>query len=276
MGRYYEKDVIHAGRGLNPARLFLTHVHYDHCGAVAHLKRVFPGLSVAASGRGAEIMERPNARDLMVRLSRNVVPLIEAMKDVDPELLIRDPFEPFAIDTVVEDGQVISLEEGLSVQVIASPGHTRDMMSYYLPERKILVATEAVGCLGHSGRIVTEFLVDYDGYMKALQRLSVLEIEVLCQGHHFVFVGDDVKRYLERSLAAAEEFKDEVELLLSRSGSVDEVVGLVKALEYDSNTGVKQPEQAYLINLRTRVAHLAERMKREGRLPRQPASPPDP
>lgn len=268
MGRYYERDIIGAGKGLAPTHLFLTHVHYDHCGAVTHLKRVFSRLTVAASGRAAEIIGRPNARNLMERLSRNVVRLIEPMEGVDPALLIRESFEPFGIDRVVEDGQTIFLEDGLSVKVIATPGHTRDMMSYYLPERKILVATEAVGCLGHSNQIVTEFLVDYDGYVKALQRLSALDIEVLCQGHHFVFVGEDVKPYLERSLKAAREFKEAVEgHLLARAGSVDEVVEIVKTREYDTNKGVKQPEQAYLINLRTRVAHLAERMKGEGRLP---------
>jgi hypothetical protein len=33
----------------------------------------------------------------------------------------------------------------------------------------------------------------------------------------------------------------------------------IKAEQYDTNTGIKQPEDAYLINLRAQVEHLAEK-----------------
>ncbi|MCX8109941.1 MAG: hypothetical protein N3D15_01640, partial [Syntrophorhabdaceae bacterium] len=100
-----------------------------------------------------------------------------------------------------------------------------------------------------------------DRYMSSLRRLSGLDIDILCQGHHFVFTGDDVKNHLSQSLESAERFRDDVfKYLKAERGSVDRVVEIVKAKEYDTNPGPKQPEKAYLINLRTRIAHLAERL----------------
>jgi 2-aminobenzoylacetyl-CoA thioesterase len=261
MGKIYENDINKFLSGKTPKTLFLTHVHYDHCGAAAYLKRVFPGMNIAASGRASEIIQRPNAQKLMAELSRNVCGLIDKMGTIDNKFLIRDPFEVFEVDTIIHDGQVVHLDSGVSIHVFSTPGHTRDMMSFYMPEKKILIATEAAGCMGNTGRIITEFLVDYDLYINSLKRLASLDVDIFCQGHHFVFTGEDVKRYFEHSVKAAEDFRINAEYLLkSENGSIDRVVSIIKSEEYDTNPGAKQPEQAYLINLRTRVVHLAEKL----------------
>ncbi len=262
MGRLYEEAIRAAHSAQTPDFLFLSHVHWDHCGATAHLKKAFPGLRVGASRRAHEIIERPNAQALMKELSRNVIPLVSPIPGVDGSKLIADPFEPFDIDIVMEDGLVIDLKNGLTVHVLATPGHTRDLISYYIPERKILFATEAAGLYDQTGQIITEFLVDYDMYLASLRRLAALDVDILCPGHHFVLEGDDVKRFFPLSIAAAQEFRHNVETLLkSEGGSVDRVVQLIKAQQYDTNKGIKQAEGAYLLNLTTRVTHLAEKLR---------------
>ncbi len=262
MGRVYEDAIREVLGGRSPERLFLSHVHWDHCGSTAYLKRVFPGLRIAASQRAAEILKRPNALKLMAELSDDLARFVEAkMGEKYEQVLLREPFEAFRVDMPLTEGDEIHLRGGLTVRVFSSPGHTRDMLSYYIPEKKILIATETTGNLSHSGRIITEFLVDYDGYLNSVRRLSKLDVEVLCQGHHFIFVGEDVKKFFAQSLAEAEAFGRRVEELLdANDGSIERVMDLVKAEEYDTNTGVKQTEKAYLINLRTRVSHLAERL----------------
>ena len=259
-GALYARDIRKVLGLRQPETLFLTHVHYDHSGATAYLKKVFPGMKIAASRKAGDIMKRPNAVDLMARLSANMVRLAEKIEGVDVSLLIREPFEPFVIDMFLEDGQILTIGEDLEVHVLATPGHTSDLLSYYIPAEKILVATEAAGLLWQNGTIGTEFLVDFDQYMESLNRLASLDVRILCQGHHFVITDDDVGKFFEASIKAAHGFRSEVEeLLAANDGSVDRVVALMKAKEYDTNPGVKQPEAAYLLNLRARVAHLAGR-----------------
>ncbi len=261
MGKIYEKDIRVFLLDKQPEFLFLTHVHYDHCGATAYLKKVFPEMKIAASKRASEIVMRPNALKLITDLSANVLRLIDKMDTIENGLLMRDAFEVFVVDSIVHDGQIIHLDDGASVHIFWTPGHTRDMMSYYIPEKKVLIATESAGCMGHTGHIITEFLVDYDAYIRSLKTLSLLDVEVFCQGHHFVFTGEDVKKHFEGSIVAAEVFKNDVERLLTQeSGSIDRVVSIIKSMEYDTNPGTKQPEKAYLINLGMRVAHLSERL----------------
>jgi glyoxylase-like metal-dependent hydrolase (beta-lactamase superfamily II) len=255
LGRAYARDARAVLRDRPPAYLFLTHVHFDHCGAAAVLKQTFPGLTIAASARAAAILARPNALALMARLNQEGRARFANQR---PELIGPEAFEPFAVDLVLADGQEIDLGDGTTLQVLATPGHTWDFLSYWIPERGVLVASEAVGCTDHTGYIVTEFLVDFETYLASVRRLLQLPARVLCQGHTEVFTGPDVRPRLERTLTAALEFREWVERLLDEEQGDEERVAMrVKAGEYDRRPQPKQPEPAYLLNLRARVAHLA-------------------
>jgi len=263
--RLYEEDIRSVLGRREPKYLFLTHSHWDHCGSAGHLKNAFPSLVVCASAGAAAILKRPSARELIANLSEEILAPLSAVPGIDPSRLLAHAFQPFEVDTVLTNGQVVELEEGLTVKVMATPGHTRDQLSYYIPEKRILIATESAGLLERSGRIVSEFLVDYDAYISSIERLAALPAEVLCQGHHYVIVGrDEVERFFARTLDEAERFKDRVyELLDAESGSIERVMEQIKAEQWDVINGPKQPLPAYLLNLRARVSHLAKRKMQE-------------
>lgn len=165
----------------------------------------------------------------MSSLSQHVISLIADLPEIQKEELITEPFEPFNIDIVFNEEQVVNIDDGFSVHIFMTPGHTRDMLSYYIPERKILVATESAGCLGRNGRIVSEFPFDYDAYIETLKRFSALDIEIFCPGHHFVLTGTDVRKFLTDSLRVAKSFKEHVDKLLYREGgSIDKVVDTIQ------------------------------------------------
>lgn len=260
--KLYEADIRSVLGERTPEMLFLTHVHYDHCGATPYLKRIFPEMKIAASRHSAQILARPSAQGLMKSLSQFAIKLVANADDVNAENLIEEPFVPFGVDNPLVGDETIRFGD-VTVQVVFTPGHTRDQLSYYIPERRILIGTEATGCMDRAGRFIPEFLVDFDLYMASLERLAALPIEVLCQGHHFVYVGQgEVKTFLDRSIKAAEDFKEMVLHLLAESGGhIDQVVQQIKHEQYDTNPNVKQPEPAYLLNLRARVTHLADKLK---------------
>lgn len=264
IGPLYVRDIRKVTGEKDPSYLFLTHVHYDHCGAAAYFKKAFPGITICASKRAGEILRRPNAIELMTSLSDNFTRLAEASPDIDTDAILHSPFEPFTIDRIFEREEIFTVDPSLHVQVLFTPGHTRDMLSYYIPERRILIATESAGCRSQTGQIISEFLVDFDAYINSLKRLAALNADIFCQGHHFVYTGSDVAEFFETSLKAALVFRRRVvELLAIEKDSVDRVVERIKEEEYDPNPGPKQPERAYLLNLRTRVAHLADKRDRQ-------------
>lgn len=257
-GPRYAQDLQSILGVRSPETLFITHMHFDHCGASAYLQQRFPGLTIAASARAAEIIRRPGALKLITELNASAA---ATAKQWHPELDLSEGFLPFTVERILADGERLELAPDTHLEVLATPGHTWDFLSYYIPERKILIASEAVGCADTTGYVVTEFLVDFEVYLKSLQRLASLEVEVLCQGHRLVYTGPEVGDYFRRSIQTALEFREGVMAKLrEEKGDVGRVIRRVKAEEYDSRPHPKQPEPAYLINLGVRIKHLAGQM----------------
>lgn len=256
MALEYEKGLQEALGDDEPAYLFITHSHFDHIGCVAHLKKLYPEMTVAASARCQRIVTRPGAIELMTRLSASVTAMFnqsEAARQMLGGQIHEGPFEPFEVEMVLEDGQEVDLG-GLTVRALETPGHTRDCLSYYLPEKRVLAASEAVGIEGSDGYITTDFLIDHDLYLASLEKMAALEVEVVCQAHGAIFTGQDARARVPRAIAAAKEFIAWVRRLLIENNRDEEiVVQLVKKAEYDPKPFPKQPEPTYLINLQNRV-----------------------
>lgn len=251
LGELYRRELVALLGRVQPWMILLTHVHFDHCGAVSHLKKAFPGMKVAASPESAAILKRPNAVRLIRALSENAW---ESVMGIDEALLLQDAFEPFDVDRVVREGDRIEIHGGLTVRVLSTPGHTRDFLSYYIPEKKILVASEAGGCAVNKGYISVDCLTDFDIYVNSLRRLASLDAEILCQGHRYVYTDRDVQAFFERSIRSTLEFKEMVEECWHQeSHDLKRVIARIKALEYDPLPRPKQPELAYLANLEARV-----------------------
>ncbi|MBI5895509.1 MAG: MBL fold metallo-hydrolase, partial [Desulfobacterales bacterium] len=158
-----------------PAYLFLTHAHFDHVGAAGVFKRVWPELQIVGSAQSAQILGRPGAIELITLLNAGSLNLARE-QGFTP--LNEAPFEPVTVDRTATADQHFDLGDGLTVQALAAPGHTRDFTSYWIASRKILVASEAAGNNDGTGAVLPEFLVDIDAYLANITRFAQLDIEV--------------------------------------------------------------------------------------------------
>jgi len=257
LGEIYAKEIKKILGDRQVEYLFLTHAHFDHCGSVSILKKYFPLMKVITSKKAKDILGRPNAIKLIKALNQASE---EVVGDIEIDFASSGEFEPFEIDKTVKDGDILKISNGLSIQIIETPGHTSDCLSYYIQEKKILISSEAAGQPDLTGYIVSDCLLDYDQYFSSMKRLSLLDIEILCPGHLFVYTGNDAKKYLRESMLECERFRKLVELCLDEEdGDLDRVKIRIKKMEYDSNDGPKQPEPAYLLNLEARIKAVAKK-----------------
>jgi glyoxylase-like metal-dependent hydrolase (beta-lactamase superfamily II) len=84
---------------------------------------------------------------------------------------------PAKVDTV-KDGDVMELDGGVRLQVMATPGHSVDSLCYYLEEEGVLFTGDTL--LGSS----TTTVGDLASYRRSLKRLLELpNLKVICPGH---------------------------------------------------------------------------------------------
>ena len=250
----YKKAIKHVLGKRSPAFLFLTHAHWDHVGTAAYLKRIWPEMLIAGSPESSKILLRKGALSQIKSLNEGA---LEVLRSWGVSEIYEGKFEPFTLDVVLEDGKKMEIEKDLTIEVIATPGHTWDSTAYYIREKKILVAGEAAGCDG-----VCEFLVDHEAYVTSMERLSGLDVEILSTAHNFVFTGPDVKTNMVRTIRQVGEYVDRVKgYLKEEKGDLDRVAARIKSAEWDPKPLPKQPLEAYMMSTKTRIKTIRKHME---------------
>ena len=258
-GKIYADGIRQVLGRRNLQYCFLTHSHFDHCGSVSFLKKEFSDLKVVASAKAKKVLGRPNALALIRKLTRANEPLA---KTIGIELVEFQRFEPFEVDVTLKGGEFIKLSPDLTVQVVETPGHTRDCLSYFIPQKKVLLCSEAAGVPDATGYIVSEALVDFDQYYESMSRLSEVEFDVLCLGHRQVLIGQDANDYFRKSMTHCRDFLNLVESsLIEEGGNVQKVLAQIQTIQYDPIQGPKQSEPAYLLNLEAKVKAIQRRLE---------------
>jgi hydroxyacylglutathione hydrolase len=175
---YHPKDV---------RLILLTHVHADHVGSAAELKRL-TGAPVAIHRGDAGYAEAgwhhiPTGRGWMGVSSKWLADRVG----------FQLRFEPFAPDVWLEEGQTLS-DFGLEGYVIHTPGHTQGSVTLALEDGLTLIGDA----------LINMFKVGYPMYWENAEqgresgrKIQKLKPRVIYSGHGRAFGGDELDRYLE-------------------------------------------------------------------------------
>jgi 2-aminobenzoylacetyl-CoA thioesterase len=252
--RYVRELKVQMGDSVSPAYLFLTHSHYDHAGSAPFLKRNIPDLKVGAGKSAAEIFQRPSAIRVIQDLSREMEEKFGGQTEGKDVI-----FRGLELDLTLGDGDEIFLEDGTKIEVIATPGHTRDSVSYYLPASRTLFCGEAVAGLDRKGGVRPTFLSSYRDHIASLKRLQKLDVRMLLMGHYLVFTPPEAQEMVSRSIEAAESHKNRIEKGLALlNGDREALVQTIFQKDFVEDKLINQEENPFLINLRAQVKAIAE------------------
>jgi len=170
MGPAYLNDIKKLlGEGRWPDYLFFTHFHFDHVGSAPYLCRHFPEMKLGGSRKLINIFEQEKVRETVAMLNQGLVKKYDKEKD----FVCQDfDYSTLKVDRVLNDGDVIDLGGGFSIEVIATPGHTWDSLSFFLPQSKTMLTGEAAGIIpGDDFWVSPQFLSSYDDYICSINRI---------------------------------------------------------------------------------------------------------
>lgn len=174
--------------------LLISHDDIDHLGAVSLLKAQHPGLLVycsdveEASVSGAIKSERlEQAESSLEELpaehlpwARQFIQQLKQIKRIQP-------------DGTFTDGEWIEGE----LQVLATPGHTKGHVSFYIPAKQTVIACDAVVVENDALNIANpQFALDLEKAVQSVALIKALKPEkLIC--YHGGLAAEDVEKKLE-------------------------------------------------------------------------------
>ena len=208
--------------GLDPQAvqmLVITHAHPDHVMAVPLLRCFLPRAAVAASTAAVRTLSAEKALALFAQIDQALTGALLSAGAIAPQHRCDTPREhQIPVDRLLQEGDVVTVGD-LGFQVLATTGHSDCSLSFYEPERKILLVSDATGYyLPQYDYWWPNYFADYGQYLQSMRRLAQLESELLCLGHNAVLIGcQTIAEYFDKAIQATERYHQRI-LELAASG----------------------------------------------------------
>ena len=228
-----------AGRPLD--YIFMTHTHYDHIGALPFFLNVWPNAKVVTSQTGAAVLLKETPRRVIRELS------INAAKKHGGSFDFNYSDEVFKADIIVSEGSVVQLG-GLSVEILETPGHTRDSLCFFIPELELLILNETPGVLMPDGSMYPCYLTSYKDTISSIEKCRQMPYKFLALPHRGIAEKEDADGYFDKAMAVNSECYEFIKNMKNKNYNEEEMLDLFYQ-KYGSEILLTfQPKEAFIAN----------------------------
>lgn len=183
-------EYLHSiGRNMSDIKgIFLTHAHPDHIGGVAEIKRITDCKVYAP------MLELEWIEDIDIQYRERPIPNFYTLLS-----------ESVKVDVPLQDGDMVTLEDGLEICALLTRGHSHGSMSFILGNN--LIFTGDAIPVAHDLPI----FVDYEQSLYSLDRINELsDVQYFCPAWDEIYDKIRLKEVINDSKRMLRKLKDAV------------------------------------------------------------------
>ena len=205
--------------GIDPKKIrevVLLHTHFDHCGLVPYLRRLWPWMKVAASAQGKSRLSDPRVTQSIAAF--NQMAIARARLEGETARLGAE-FTRIEVQNTLREGDQLVCG-GVTLDILQVPGHSSCSIAAYMPAEKALFASDAAG-VSYGNFVFAAGNSNYDLYQESLQRMARYPVEVVLLEHYGAAVSEEAKAFLPNAIKAAENTRALIEKTYRLTGDLD-------------------------------------------------------
>ena len=193
-------------------QVVITHAHPDHVMGVPVFRKLFPRVTVLASGLATKTLTVEKAVSFFCKVDQALAAALKTAGSLAATDQAQPPAEmKIAVDRTLKAGDSVTVG-GARFAVLETPGHSDCSLSFHEPDRGILIISDVSGYyLPEQNWWWPNYFSSYAATLDSLRRLAGLKAEVLCLSHNAVIRGaTEIAEYFKGALAATEAYHQRI------------------------------------------------------------------
>jgi glyoxylase-like metal-dependent hydrolase (beta-lactamase superfamily II) len=216
---------------------FITHSHYDHCGAIEYLYPQFPSIKLYTSKEAIHNFRNARYAQKVSQLNSSLI----ADQNIihEPQLAGGLAELPF----IQADEHACITTAGLDWLVIPTPGHSKCSLSFYNLSEKKLFVSDAFGEIVTTNKWFPLAFESMKLFMNSVSRLGAFDVDFIALGHHGIISGIDAASAASFCLQSCSEFIEAVNEIRRTKGATYAKPWIIETYQRKVNNFI--PEDIY-------------------------------
>jgi len=205
------------------SHLVILHSHFDHMMVFPFLVERYPWMKIVSSVLNRSTFASDRIIGKIFNSDRRMT-LALMEKGLISEAPTLAPPASFPIDLAVKEGDILDLGRGVRIRFFEAPGHAPDCLCAYLEKEGVLFCTDAAGFYTPPDFFRPNYWYRLEDAEKSLEKMKVIDPEILCRGHYGVMMGrEETRKHLRRGRQSIEDFKVFVLERIQEGWSMDKI-----------------------------------------------------